>query len=173
MAISVYLVRRSLRSKRRNGRARSTLTLRWKDPATQKWQCENTRTGDMTEARQLQRLKWAELNKVVPAEEDPKPAQTIKKPSWQECRDAAERAMTADNLRPLSIADSLGLFDALYRMFPGLASPADLTPGLVNEYKRVRAVGDPKRDMAPVSPWTILGDLSALKALFGNWLVRE
>ena len=81
--------------------------------------------------------------------------------------------MTADNLRPSYIADALQLFDALQKTFFEVASPAGITPELANEYKRRRAEGDPQRGIAPVSPWTLRGDLAALKAIFGKWLGRE
>ena len=38
---------------------------------------------------------------------------------------------------------------------------------------RRRATGALERGIPPVSPWTIRGDLAALKAVFGKWLCRE
>ena len=75
MATAVYIVKRYLRRKRRNGKQQHTLVLRWRNPATQKWQCEKTATADMTEARELQRLKWAEVNGLVPPRDEAVPKQ--------------------------------------------------------------------------------------------------
>jgi len=74
--------------------------------------------------------------------------------------------MTADNLRPNSIASALISFEGLRRMFPEAAGPADITPAIATEFKR-------KRAEKGHSPWTIRSDLSTLKATFGKWLVKE
>jgi integrase len=51
-------------------------------------------------------------------------------------------------------------------MFPDVASPADVTPEIANEFKR-------RRSESGQSPWSIRGDLAALKAVFGKWLGKE
>jgi integrase len=50
-------------------------------------------------------------------------------------------------------------------MFPEVASLADFTPELAQEFKRRRAEG--------TSAWTVKGDLGVLRAIFGKWLGRE
>ena len=133
--VAVYIVKRHLKKKRRNGQRQHKFVLRWKNPATGKWQCENTGTADMTEARELQKAKWAELNgpwqEINQADPDSTP-----RPSWQEGRDALSRAMAPTICGASSMSDSLLLFDAVRRMFPECMSPSDLTPKLANEYKR-------------------------------------
>jgi len=120
----------------------------------------------------LQKIKWAEVNLLAPTRELEAEPEAPRLP-WGVCRDALERAMRADNLRPSYVADALLMFDGLHRMFPELQSPADMTADLANEYKRRRAEGDPERGIARKSPWTIKGDLATLKAIFGKWLGRE
>ncbi len=85
---------------------------------------------------------------------------------WQECRDALQRAMEADNLRPSYVADALITFDGLRAMFPAVDAPATITADQANEYKR-------RRSELGLSPWSIKGDLSTLKAIFGKWLGKE
>ncbi|HEY4313199.1 MAG TPA: hypothetical protein VGN12_27355 [Pirellulales bacterium] len=169
MATNIYIVKRKTSKKRKNGKATYKLALRWKDPATGKWQCEAAGTADRSEAESLRKLKWAEVNGLLPQapialEPEPEPF----RPSWLDCRDAVERAMRADNLRPSYVADALLLFDALQKGFPDLGSPADVTLEHANEYKRRRSEGK-----NAVSPWTLRGDLSTLKAVFGKWLGSE
>jgi integrase len=173
LATAVYIVKRYLQRKRRNGQHQHKLALRWKDPTTRKWRCETTGTADMTEAREIQRLKWAEINGLIPPQEAAEPEPNPANPSWQQCNDALKRAMKADNLRSSYVSDALGLLNALKNVFPEIVSPADITPELANEYKRRRAEGDSKRGIDPVSPWTLRGDLSTLKAVFGKWLGSE
>ncbi|MGE0607698.1 MAG: tyrosine-type recombinase/integrase [Pirellulales bacterium] len=163
-AIQVYLVKRYLRKTKRNGQREHRWTLRWEDATG--WHCETTGTADKTEAEARQKAKWAEVNRITPPTEKPAAAPEPVKATWKECRDALARAMEADNLRPSYVADSLLMFDGLMGMFPELKTPADMTSDLANEYKRRRAE-------AGVSPWTLRGDLSTLKATFGKWLGRE
>lgn len=167
MATNIYIVRRATIKRRRNGKATYKYALRWKDPATGKWQCESAGTGDKTEAESLRKLKWAEINGIIAApQHEPEPAPPALLPTWDECRDAFEKAMRADNLRPSYIASSKEALNVLRRTIPGLASPALLTEAQANEYKRTRAEDG-------ISPWSIRSDLSCLKALFGKWLGRE
>ena len=62
MAIPIYIVKRRLKRKRRNGERHYRYSLQWResDPTTgkMKLKCETTGTADMTEARELQKLKW-------------------------------------------------------------------------------------------------------------------
>ena len=172
MTVGVYLVRRPLRGRQRSGRPKYRWALRWADPESCQWKCESTGTADRTEAEALRKLRWAEINGLItskqPARESEPAAEAAPLPTWQECRDSLERAMTADNLRPSYISDAVLLFDSLQRAFPALSSPADVTSDLANEYKRQRSEGE-----NAVSPWTVRGDLSTLKAVFGKWLVDE
>jgi integrase len=170
VAIQVQLVKRYLRSKKRNGQREYRWAMRWYDPETGQRPCESTGTADRTQAEALAKVKWAELNIPGMAEPEPEPdPEPVKAPAdWLECRDALQRAMEADNLRPNYVNDALMTFDCLKRLFPGKASPADITPEDAHEYKRLRSEAKP----AP-SAWTIKGDLSTLRAVFGKWLVRE
>jgi hypothetical protein len=109
MAIPIYIVKRRLKRKRRNGERHYRYSLQWResDPTTgkMKLKCETTGTADMTEARELQKLKWAEVNCLIEPRESAEPAAITV--SWTECRAALKRAMEADNLRPSYVADSL------------------------------------------------------------------
>jgi len=88
----------------------------------------------MTEARELQRLKWAELNRVIPAGEDQKPAQATKKPSWHECRDAAKRAMSADMDGSYEVkADSVTLVENLLGVKFGIPVELAGRPGFLKK----------------------------------------
>lgn len=158
--IQVFLLKRPLRKRKRNGAREYRWILRWEDSTG--WRQASTGTADRTQAEALQKAKWAALN--APPEQRPKPEPV--KPTWQECRAALDRAMRADNLRPSYVANSLLTFDQFQRMFPRVKSPADVTPEMANEYKRQRAE-------AKKSPWSIKGDLATLKAAFGKWLGRE
>ncbi len=131
--------------------------------------CESTGTVDRTAAEALQKVKWAELN-IPGAAPNPKPEETNGRPAptWQECEDALQRAREADNLRPSYVSDCLLMLESVRRTFPEAESPANITPDMANEYKRKRAEAKP----AP-SPWTVRGDLSTLRAVFGKWLGRE
>jgi integrase len=168
MATNVYIVKRATTKKRRNGKATYKYALRWKDSASGKWQCESSGTADKTEAESLRKLKWAEVNGIIAPQSEPEqePAPHALLPTWDECREAFEKAMKADNLRPSYIASSREAFNVLQRTIPGLPSPALLTEAQANEYKRSRAG-------AGISPWSIRSDLACLKALFGKWLGRE
>ena len=163
MAIQVYLVKRTLKKRRRNGQHEHRWALRWED--ADGWHCEATGTADRTEAESLQKSKWAALNipGMAPAIE---PAPAAVKATWQDCRNALQRAMEADNLRPSYVTEAVQGFDRLHRMFPELASPADMTADLANEFKRRRAE-------EKLSAWSIKSDLATLKAVFGKWLGRE
>src|SRR5690606_20711338 len=88
------------------------------------------------------------------------------RPTWQECRDALQRAMEADNLRPGDVADALSMYDQLRRAFPAYDSPADVTQDDANEFKR-------RRCESGNSPWSTKGDLAPLRAVFGKWLSQE
>ena len=116
------------------GQRQHKLVLRWKNSMTGKWQCETTGTADMTEARELQKLKWAEVNRIVAPPPEPEPVAS--RPTWQECRDAIERAMRCDTRRPSYIADALSRFNSLKAALPGVESPADITDAQAKEYKR-------------------------------------
>lgn len=170
MAIQVYIEKRPLKRKKRNGQRTYRYALRWRNPATGKMECESTGTGDKTQAEELQKLRWAELNGLIRLDE---PEHVELRPTWQECADALERAMRANKARPSYIADAGIMLKVLHKMFPQLDSPADMTHELANEYKRRRAEGDPERGIKPCSPWTIRGDLATLRAIFGKWLGDE
>jgi integrase len=161
--IQVYLVKRFRRKRKRNGQRGWVWALRWQDAAG--WRCESTGTADKVQADGMLVAKRNELN----APPDASAAKSVEEPAkatWQECRDALKRAMTADNLRPTYISNVLLTFDQLRRMFPGLQFPADVQPKHANEFKRRRAE-------AKASPWSIKGDLATLRAAFGKWLVSE
>ena len=167
MATNVYIAKRPTKKKQRNGKTIYKLVLRWKSPATGKWECESAGTSDRTEAESLRKLKWAEVNGIIAApkpESEPKPPAPL--PTWEECKEAFEKAMKADNLRPSYISSSREAFNVLQRMFPELPSPALLTDAQATEYKR-------KRSEAGISPWSIRSDLATLKAVYGKWLGRE
>ena len=167
MATNIYIAKRKLRTKARNGKSQYKLALRWKDPTTGEWQCEACGTSDRTEAESLRKLKWAEVNGLLPTPEpEPEPPPRRLRPSWDECRDAFERAMRADNMRPSYVESSKQAFNVLKRLLATVESPADVTEQMANEYKR-------KRSALGISPWSIRSDLAALKALFGKWLGRE
>jgi hypothetical protein len=163
MPIDVYLVRRKLKKRRRNGQWRHHWVLRWADPVTGKWCCESTGTADRTEAEQLKKAKWASLNVKDPANGEPPPET---RPTWEDCRAAIKRAMEADNLRQNYIDDALLNFDLVQKTFPSVPCPAHITADMANEFKRRRAV-------VGGSPWTLKGDLATIRAVFGKWLVRE
>jgi integrase len=168
-------VRRYLKDRQRNGRRKYRWVMRWEDSATGKIRCESTGTADRTRAESLRDVKWDELNRSEQSKADPllaaAPAaveQKLLRPGWDDCRSALRRAMEADNLRPPSISDALMVFDSVRKMFPDVASPADITPAMAHEFKRRRA-----EDKRRLSAWTIKGDLAALKAIFGKWLGKE
>lgn len=167
MAIPVYIEKRLLKARRRNGTRQVRYVLRWEDPETGKRGCETTGTGDRTQAEALQKVKWAEVNGLLPKPE-PEPEPEAPGPTWDDCRAALQRAMEADNSRPSYVYDALMVLDTLRRTFPDVLSPADVTPEMANEYKRRRA-----EDERGLSPWTIRSDVSVLKAIFGKWLGRE
>ena len=177
MATQVYLVKRYLRTTRRNGQRKYRWTMRWEDPASGKWACESTGTADRTQAQSLQKVKWAEVNGLIPRREDTADFTAVPKPTWTECKGAIARAMEADNLRASYISDALLCLDRLRRMFPDVDGPADITADIANEYKRRRsecgAIGRNSEMSRGASPWTIKGDLATLKAVFGKWLGRE
>ncbi|OYV91450.1 MAG: hypothetical protein B7Z73_05505 [Planctomycetia bacterium 21-64-5] len=165
MAIPVYLEKRLLKAKKRNGQRTYVWRMRWQEGA--EFRAESTRTADKTQAEELRKAKWAELNipGAAPVPE-PEPEPERPKIGWQDCKEALERAMTADNLRPSYIRDALLTLEGLRRMFPELATPGDVTADVANEYKRRRAEEGK-------SPWSIRGDLATLKAVFGKWLGKE
>ncbi|MFO0897600.1 MAG: hypothetical protein U0836_09280 [Pirellulales bacterium] len=161
MAVKVDLVKRKLKAQP-GRKAQYRYHLRWFENGVRHG--ETTGTGDKVQAESLLKRRWAELNGIVARPVAPEPDRP--KFTWPECAEALERAMTADNLRPNSIASALISFDGLRRMFPDAASPADITPEMATEFKR-------RRSEAGHSPWTIRSDLSTLKATFGKWLCSE
>lgn len=179
MGIKVYLVKRPTKERKKNGQHKHLWAIRWLDPTTGKYCCEATGTADRVQADSLAKVKWAELNGLTPPEAEPEPvAEPAALPTWSDCRNALQRAMEADNLRPSYVADALIALDVLQRTFPELASPALVTSDLANEYKRRRCetIKRPATDDSPaeyLSPWSIRGDLSTLKAIFGKWLRDE
>jgi integrase len=160
--IQVFLEKRLLKKRKRNGQREFRWVLRWEEPDGKR-ACESTGTADRTQAESQLKAKWAVLNAPT---EKPGPEPEPVKASWQECRDAFERAMQADNLRPSYLKDATLMFDKLLEMFPDTATPADVTPEMANEFKRRRAEINN-------SPWSTRGDLGTLKAVFGKWLMRE
>jgi integrase len=174
MAIKVYLVKRFLRERRKNGQRKHLWAMRWQDPATGKFPCESTGTADKVQAESLAKIKWAELNGLTPPEPAAEPTPVpLNLPTWEDCRNALQRAMEADNLRPSYVSDALISLDVLRRTFPELASPAMITADLANEYKRRRCETKKEGTEETLSPWSIRGDLSTLKAVFGKWLRDE
>lgn len=182
MTTGVYLVKRLLKGKKKNGQREYRWVLRWE--AADGWKCESTGTADRTQAESLQKVKWAELNipgaALSPAAaldaEAAAAGSRATRATWQDCRDALRRSMEADNLRPASVSDYLMAFETLRRLLRDEAAcPADVTPALANEFKRRRAEGWTKvaDTFARVAPTTIKGDLSTLKAIFGKWLGQE
>lgn len=160
--IPVFLVKRSLRKRRRNGQREYRWALRWEGEGG--WRCESTGTADKVKAESLRQAKWDELNgRVDVAQPELEP---LVKASWKECSDALKRAMTADNLRPRYVEEALLTFDVFHRMFPSAETPADVTPEMALEFKR-------KRSEADASPWTTKGEIAKLRSLFGKWLVGE
>jgi hypothetical protein len=157
--IQVYLFKH--RYARRAGKRNWRYAMRWK--IARKWQYESTGTQDALSAEGLRKRKFDELNGLVPVAIEPV---TPDKASWQQCRDALERSLKADNCRPTYIFDALLTFDVFHGMFPEVKTPADVTEANANEYKR-------RRSEAGLSPWTIKGDLAVLKASFGKWLAKE
>ncbi len=136
---------------------------------TGKYAFESTGSGDMTQVEAAQKKKWAELNLPGAAPIEPEPVAEVKAgPTWTDCKAALQRAMEADKVRPSYVSDALMLFACLQRMFPAVESPADFTADMANEYKRQRS-----EDKRELSAWTIRGDLSTLKAIFGKWLGKE
>ena len=94
MATTVYLVKRFLKSKKRNGQKQYRWSLRWQDPGSGKMSCESTGTADRVQAEEFQKLKWAQVNGLVPLPEpDPDPEPPPKLPTWNECRNALDRAI--------------------------------------------------------------------------------
>jgi hypothetical protein len=158
--IQVYLEKRLLKKRKRNGQREFRWLLRW-ETLDGKRRCVTTGTADRTVAEAKMKAKWAELN-VQANEPAPAPA----KASWQQCRDALVRAMKADNLRPSYVDDATLMFDKFHEMFQEAATPADVTPEMATEFKRRRAEINN-------SPWSTRGDLATLKAVFGKWLMRE
>ena len=158
-SISVYLTKRYTKETTASGRRKYRWHLRWKDPTTGKWTWEATGTADKEKAKYLQQQRWDVVNGRVESSEPPPSA------SWVECRDAFNRAMEAENLRPSYILDSTITFDGLRRMFPKATTPAQITPAMAQKYKQ-------RRHEAGRSSWTIKGDLATLKAIFGKWLIK-
>jgi integrase len=164
VAVPIYIVKRKLKAKRKNGQPRYRYSLRWRDPQTGQPKCETAGTADLTQAKAIRDQIYAEVNRLV--QPPPEPEAEIIKPTWQDCRDALKRAMEADNLRTSTVADAMMMLKSVQTMFPAASSPADITPDMANEYKRLRS----ERGL---SPWTIDGDLSTLRAIFGKWLAKE
>ena len=165
MATRIYVVKRYLKKRKRNGQHEYRWALRWRDPRTDKWCCESTKTADKTEAGELSKTKYAEVNGLIPTQEEIEGEPDKPKPTWGECSKALREAMEADNLRPSYVYDALLNLNALRGMFPDTESAADITADMAHEYKRRRA--------KIVSPWTVKGDLSSLQAVFGKWLGVE
>lgn len=161
MARQVYLMKRRLRSTHKNGQPKHRYTLRWFDPETGRERYESTTTSDRTQAEELRKKKWAEINRLVDPEPEPAPRFT-----WDECSEALEGALIAHNCRPSYVSDVLGNLRLLRKALPKAASPSDVTPEMANQYKRMRAE-------AGKAPSTIKGDLSTLRATFGKWLNKE
>ncbi len=160
--IQVYLGKRFRKKRKRNGQREWVYALRWHDGS--RWKCETTSTADRAQAETIRVAKRDELN--APLGSEPTREAEPVKASWQECREALERAMKADNLRPGYVSDSLRMFDVFRRTLPGITTPADVTAEDANEFKRRRAEGG-------LSPWSLKGDLATLKAAFGKWLMGE
>src|SRR4051794_20750681 len=133
MAVPIYLVKRPLKGRKRNGQREYRWALRWEDPETGRFRGETTGTADKTQAESLQKLKWAEVNGLTEPRAVIETPVIEEKATWQDCREALERAMRADNLRERYIEDALMVFDALRRMHPELLSPADITADMANE----------------------------------------
>src|SRR4051794_27533957 len=97
MAIPIFLDKRPLKAKRRNGQSKYRWHLRWECPLTGKYRSESTGTADKTAAEELQKLKWAQVNGLAPmpevAADQPEPEPGPAKATWQECRDAMQKAM--------------------------------------------------------------------------------
>jgi len=162
--IQVFLEKRLLKKRKRNGQREFRWVLRWEAPDGKR-ACESTGTADRTRAESLLKAKWAVLN--APTEKpvlEPEPEPI--KASWQECCDALERAMRADNSRGNYVDEALLVYWGFQRMFPDIATPADVTIADAQEFKR-------KRSEEVDSPWTIRGELAKLRSLFGKWLVGE
>lgn len=153
--IQVHLFKRKKRKKKRNGQHEIVWLLGWQ--TEEGWKQESTGTADRVKAESLRVAKMEELNA-------PDAPANRKAATWEECREALKRAMEADNLLPSYVADALLMFDKFGEVFTGIDTPARITPAHANEYKRLR--GD-------LSPWTVKGDLSTLRAVFGKWLGRE
>lgn len=166
----VYLVRRNLKNKKRNGQREYRWILRWE--AADGWRCESTGTADRTAAEALQKAKWAALN--VPGFAPPEPpAPEPIKATWQDCRDALQRAMEADNLRPSYVSDAVAMLDRLRRAFPAYTSPAAVTAADANEFKRRLAEEVLTREKRRRSSWSLRSDLATIRAVYSKWLVRE
>lgn len=119
MAIPVQLVKRQLTKRKRNVQREHRWAIRWFDPNSGKRCSESTGTADRVQAETYQKNKWAELN--IPGmapEPDPEPVEVKPLATLQECRDALERAIQADNCRSNYVSDSLMTLDCLRRMFP-------------------------------------------------------
>ena len=164
MATNIYIIKRKLKGQRKNGQQLYRYCFRWRDPLTRKLICETAGTADLTQAKATRDRIYAEVNRLAPPPPEPEPE--VIKPTWQDCRDALKRAMEADNCRPSYVANAGMIFKAVEAMFPVARSPADITPDMANEYKRRRAE-------LGLSPWTIIGDLNTLSAVFGKWLSEE
>ena len=89
MAVPIYIVKRKLKGKRKNGEPHYRYSLRWRDPLTGEQKCESAGTADLKEAKDLRSLKYAEVNGYIETAPEPEPEPI--KPSWQECRDALKR----------------------------------------------------------------------------------
>lgn len=171
MAIQVYLEKRMLKTKKRSGRREYRWALRWWDLGAGKFRCESTGTADKTTAEVMRKAKFDELNHPKPAtvtEPEPPPADPPKLPTWSECSEVLRRTLKAHNARPSYVSDCILELDLLRRMFPEVESPGLITAELAEEWKRRRMEATP----AP-SPWTVKGDLSTLRTVFGKWLTRK
>lgn len=154
----VWLSKYRLRTTKKNGQRNYRYQLRWLDPATGKWCSESTGTADKVQAQYWQQQKFEELNGMREAPAPSKPVAT-----WEDCRDAIEKAMRADDLRPNSVSNAKQTLETLRQYYPDARGPADITAAMAQAFKE-------KRKEEKLSSWTIKGDLSQLRAIYRKWL---
>ena len=93
------------------------------------------------------------------------PKSVISNPSWDEAVGSLSSFMGANNLRESTIADYEYSVRSLRQTFPKTHGPGEITPAMAERFKLERL-------KAGCSPYTVRGDLTTLKVVFGKWWCR-
>ena len=100
---------------------------------------------------------------VINEEYNPKATTTLV--PWERTIELFLAAMKAQNLRQPTINDYLLAIRNLRKVHPASRGPADITPELAKEYKRVRK--------AKVAIFTLAGNINKLSVIWSKWFIGE